>query len=132
MSKISDITQRLLENQTGRGSLRSVYRMFWPSERYVVDFAEDFNDGWQQYDTDQDAHYFGVWVNPRRRMILSYTEGDWRLVVCNSYTTYNMELREMNHFYGEGFIAKAIDKSGITVFRQNRDKFFVRELAAGL
>ena len=105
--------------------------MFLSSERYVVDFAEDFkSDGWQQYDTEQDAWYFGVWVNPGRRMILSYAEGDWTLLVFEDYLAYNQQIIKMNQFYEEGFEFKTIDSDGITVFRQDRSEFFVKELAA--
>ena len=36
------------------------------TERYLFDFDDDFRGaGWLQFDTDQDAWYYGVWVNPK-------------------------------------------------------------------
>lgn len=105
-----------------------MHRGFRSSERYVVDFAEDFAElGWQQFDTDQDASYFGVWVNPKTYQVMTYAEGDWSLDECGSPGHYNREIRAMIDFYGEGCIAKAIDADGVTVYRQDRQQFFVEE-----
>ncbi len=109
-------------NQNGN----MIFRMFFPANRYMVDFADD-RRGWKQYDTDQDAHYFGVWVNPDLRFILSYTEGDWTLVVCTDDEHYNAEIKLMNDFYGEGRIAKLYQEGKTTIFVQNREAFFKKE-----
>lgn len=92
------------------------------SERYIVDFAPDFTaEGWEQFDTDQDAHYFGVWVNHRQRLTLTYAEGDWTLVECPTPETYRAELDDCCRFYGEGRIATSIGMDGsVTIFRQDR------------
>lgn len=105
---------------------QKVYRLFFPSERYVIDFADEFTaDGWEQFDTDQDAPYFGVWVNRGRRHILTYAEGDWTLVVCPTTESYNAEIKEACDFYGKGFICKAIDhETGeLTTYVQDRSRF---------
>jgi hypothetical protein len=101
--------------------------MFFPSERYAVDFADDFtSEGWEQFDTDQDAHYFGVWVNKTKFLTLTYAEGDWTLVECPDAAHYNAEIEDAITFYGEGFIAKAYDMDGTkTIFRQEREKFLI-------
>ena len=46
-------------------------------DRYRFDFnlCLPFN-GWKQYDTDQDAWYFGCWVNVIELSVVSYVEGD--------------------------------------------------------
>lgn len=106
----------------------TVIRSFMPSSRYVVDFAEDFTaEGWLQFDTDQDAHYFGVWVNPTKMLTLSYAEGDWTLVICPSVTAYNAEIEDCCRFYGEGKVATVIDmrERSTTVYRQDRAAFFI-------
>lgn len=47
------------------------------ADRYKYDFQIcSYANGWAQLDTDQDASYFGTWLNPTTRQILSYTEGD--------------------------------------------------------
>ena len=104
-----------------------IHTMFLPSYRYAVDFADDFHsEGWQQFDTSQDAHYFGCWVNPGKFMTLCYAEGDWSLVVCEDREHYNAEVQSMIDCYAEGFIAKAIDQDGsMTIYRQEREKFLI-------
>ncbi len=45
--------------------------------RYYFDEKEcAYQNGWAQLDTYQDAHYFGMWINPRKLRILTYCEGD--------------------------------------------------------
>ena len=95
-----------------------------------MDFAPDFNsEGWEQYDTDQDAPYFGVWVNRTKFLTLTYAEGDWTLVVCPDIEHYNAEIGDANDFYDEGRIALVIDAdSGVaTSYHQDRQKFFVHK-----
>lgn len=105
----------------------SIQRGFYPSGRYVVDFAEDYKDeGWQQFDTDQDAHYFGTWVNSKKFQNLAYCEGDWSLVTCEDVEHYNAEIKSMIDFYSEGRIARVINDNGVTDFRQDRKKFFIQ------
>lgn len=103
----------------------TVYRVFFPAERYLIDFAEDFTEtGWEQFDTDQDAHYFGVWVNRRLRSTLTYAEGDWTLVECPDDAHYEAEIHDAIAFYGEGRIALVIDSDGgATEYRQDRSAF---------
>jgi len=106
----------------------TLHRLFWPTERYVVDFAEDYNDsGFPQFDTQQDAWYFGVWVHPKRYMVLTYCEGDWCLAVCEGPAQYNIEIQNCINFYDEGFVGKTIDtETGeTTIYRQDRSKFLV-------
>lgn len=84
----------------------SIEEHFWPSgqggERYYFDFMEGFlGGGWQQYDTDQDAWYFGVWVNIERREILTYAEGDITLRACASVESLKAQLESMAKFYGD-------------------------------
>jgi hypothetical protein len=69
--------------------------------RYHWDFGpcqEKF--GWKQYDTDQDASYFGVWVHLERRLVLTYCEGDVSLVVCATDDLLRAQLQSMAEFYG--------------------------------
>jgi hypothetical protein len=46
------------------------------SDRYAFDNVLLPADGWAQFDTAQDAPYFGKWVNPFERKLISFTEGD--------------------------------------------------------
>lgn len=112
------------EAPNARGN--TIHRLFMHDERYLVDFADDFKpEGWEQFDTDQDASYFGVWVNRRLMLTLAYAEGDWSLVVCGSVESYNAEIQSCIDFYGDGLIARVIDADGITEIRQDRSLFLV-------
>ena len=106
-----------------------IYRAFLSDERYTVDFADDFkSEGWEQYDTDQDAWYFGIWVNKSKLMTLSYAEGDWSLVICSDAEHFNAEITGANKFYDEGRIALVIDAvdGSATEFKQDREGFFIK------
>lgn len=83
-----------------KGESRTIYRSFWPTERYVVDCAPDFaSGGWKQYDTPQDAPYFGCWFSKDKLASLCYAEGDWILVVCTTEEAFNEEVAEAEAFY---------------------------------
>lgn len=71
------------------------------ADRYEYDFKRcNKADGWRQYDTEQDASYFGVWVHPERRVIVTFAEGDETTVECPTQEAFEAEIREMNEFYG--------------------------------
>lgn len=102
-----------------------VIREFCPGDRYRYDMKLN-REGWVQYDTDQDAHYFGCWVNPVKLMTFCYCEGDTILVKCADKEHYNAEIQSMNDYYGDGFVAKTIDLDGtMTVFQQDRSRFLI-------
>lgn len=121
----------------------AVYDVFLPDERYMIDFAPDFtSEGWQQFDTSQDAHYFGVWVNRSKRLTLTYAEGDWTLVECPTVESYKAEILGMCECYGEGMICRTIDAEAshikpwsgpeprvtVTTYVQDRAKMFLEGL----
>lgn len=127
IKRISQILENQEPRQNEHGNTR--YYFFHPSERYGVDFDSDFTaDGWLQFDTDQDAHYFGVWLNPKLLQVLSYAEGDWYLIQCVDAVRYNAQVRSMIGFYGEGFICKTLDDQGRwTTYVQDRATFLLPE-----
>lgn len=99
LAKFEAMMRRQDTRTNARGN--TIHDMFLPSERYIIDFATDFtSEGWAQYDTDQDASYFGVWVNVEKRLTLTYAEGDWSLVVCADDDALKAELDDMEKFYG--------------------------------
>ncbi len=84
-------------NERGNTILRS----FHPADRYQFDFKLCTKEkGWRQYDTTQDAWYFGVWVHPEKRTIITYAEGDVTAVNCSTEESYHAELKDMAEFYG--------------------------------
>ena len=56
--------------------------------------------GWKQYDTWQDAYYFGFWVNQELRATFTYCEGDRFYVECPTEESYHAELANAAEFYG--------------------------------
>lgn len=85
-------------NQWGNKIVRSFDGQ---GDRYKFDFEVcKLGNGWAQFDTDQDAWYFGVWVHPGKRMFVTYCEGDVTVVYCSTEITYHAELEYMAKFYG--------------------------------
>lgn len=78
-----------------------VHRWHDDADRYRYDFKLCTTErGWRQYDTVQDAWYFGVWVHPEERLIVTYAEGDVSKVSCPTPESYHAELHAMAEFYG--------------------------------
>ena len=79
-----------------------VIRDFSPGDRYQYDFGLcSEKKGWIQYDTDSDAHYFGIWVHIEKRLIFTYCEGDLILVRCPTIKSFKAELNDMQDFHGD-------------------------------
>jgi len=76
-------------------------RFIGDGDRYAYDFEHcRAADGWIQYDTENDAWYFGVWVHPKRREIVTYAEGDEIRVTCPDDDAFRAKLAGMAEFYG--------------------------------
>ena len=77
-----------------------VTREFCPADRYLYDLKVcTYAKGWAQFDTRQDASYFGNWVNPTARMLFNYAEGDTTLVECDTDEEFVARLRETFEWY---------------------------------
>lgn len=97
MEQDQDQYRRKYINERGN----CVFPMFIGSqERYRFDFAL-LPQGWKQYDTYQDAWYFGVWVHTEKRLVLTFAEGDLTLVTCPTIDGLRAELASMAEFYGD-------------------------------
>jgi hypothetical protein len=82
-------------------------------DRYVYDFKHLTPPDWKQFDTHQDASYFGMWVNVEKLMTFTYCEGDRILVVCPDVDHLRAELQDAAQFYGDPPpMAIAIDMDG--------------------
>lgn len=94
----------VLKNSEPRTNDRGnqVYSEFIGSmDRLHFDFKEcKGEDGWKQFDTEQDAWYFGVWIHVEKRMTVTYAEGDLTVVTCPSLETFRAELEDAEKFYG--------------------------------
>ena len=80
----------------------TIERSWRDTERYEFDFKLCTREkGWKQFDTTQDAWYFGVWVHPEKCEIITYAEGDITRVICPTEESFHAELKSMAQFYGE-------------------------------
>lgn len=94
--------------------------------RYKYDFDICTSEkGWEQYDTNQDASYFGIWCNKEKLTIITYIEGDEIIATCPDKEHYNAEIGNMNEFYGGGYIAKILNHDSFTTYRQDRGTFLI-------
>lgn len=76
--------------------MATISRDFGPADRYLYDFGLcTISKGWAQIDTSQDASYFGQWINPTKRLIFCYCEGDLILTTCDSDEDLVNEIRVM-------------------------------------
>ncbi len=71
------------------------------ASRYTFDFTHcTCLDGWRQFDTKQDASYFGIWIHDARRHIVTYAEGDLTVVECADAEGFRRELEALHAYHG--------------------------------
>ena len=77
------------------------HTFFANGDRYAYDFKRCRSaDGWRQFDTHQDAWYFGIWYHPERRVVVTYAEGDEYIEVYLTDEEWRVKMKEMSEFYG--------------------------------
>ncbi len=77
-------------------------------DRYHFDYTLCTKSvGFEQFDTEQDAHYFGMWVNREERLTVTYSEGDLTLVDCPSAESFKAEMDDAESFYKRAEAATA-------------------------
>ena len=76
---------------------------FCDDERYSFDFLPGIfkQSGWYQFDTQQDAPYYGTWVNPRLQAVILYCEGDINVIDCETPEAYRAEIKSMEDWNDE-------------------------------
>lgn len=87
-----DADARLGVDPRGRAALTTRQ-----ADRYLFDCGPC--NAWQQFDTWQDASYFGVWFDDATRRVFTYCEGDRTLVECPTAESYAAEIADMIAFY---------------------------------
>ncbi|EOD53400.1 hypothetical protein [Aeromonas molluscorum] len=55
--------------------------------------------GWQQYDTAQDAWYFGIWINTEKLETFTYAEGDTNHVIAPNVEAFRAELARLYQYH---------------------------------
>lgn len=66
--------------------------------RYQADNLLSPTDGWAQLDTTDDAWYYGNWVNPFIKQIVSYTEGDLLIIKDMTDDEFKEQLAAYENF----------------------------------
>jgi len=83
---------------------------FLPADRYTYDFGLcSAKNGFAQLDTDQDAHYFGQWANPVKRIIFQYVEGDCYTIICETDQEFRNEIDKIAQWTNENDSSFKID-----------------------
>lgn len=78
------------------------------ADRYYYDRTL-LAQGWQQYDTEQDAWYFGIWINPEKLETFTYAEGDTNHVIAPSIKAFRAELDRLYEFHPQAPAFISID-----------------------
>lgn len=80
-------------------------REFCPTaSRYVYDSKYCVSKGWAQFDTKEDAPYYGQWVNPFELKFASYCEGDLSVTTCDAQDEFVAYIQSIADWHGNGFI----------------------------
>ena len=75
------------------------------SDRYEFDFKVCTPaKGFAQFDTTQDASYYGIWCNPHLFKMISYCEGDVTEQTCETAEEFVQMVREAVAWHGERFL----------------------------
>ena len=101
-----------------------IYRGYVGGDRYIFDFTICAPElGWTQYDTSQDAWYFGVWIHKKEFIVVTFAEGDLSVLFCGTAENFKRELEKMNEFYDPtpAFVTVGIDGK-VTEFYQDREE----------
>lgn len=120
-------TQCKSVTRNGRGNV--VARYFLPVDQDLYDFKICIRpDGWAQYETNQDAHDFGIWVHLENRYVFTYGEGDLTLTICGSIESLRAELQAIGEFHGPPAPRFVIvdDDGTVTEFYDKRPEVHVR------
>lgn len=79
----------------------SIYHYKWDDSRYRYDNLLKKSDWRQQYDTEQDAHYFGIRVNVKLLMVIEYAEWDLYIYMAKDCDAMKAKLEKLAEQYGE-------------------------------
>ena len=98
-------------------------RGFKNADRYVFDF--DICRGWQQWDHESDASYYGNWLNIDKLASISYVEGD----ICKREFE---DIAEFAEYVKKEFERKIGFKHIDVGIGKNRDELLGKYQEAGL
>ena len=78
------------------------------ADRYYYDRTL-LAQGWQQYDTEEDAWYFGIWINTEKLETFTYAEGDTSHVIAPNVEAFRAELARLYQYYPQAPAFISID-----------------------
>lgn len=128
MATMDEILDKLITSEHCRHHTNTrdnaLHCLHFGGGRYQFDFRICSADqGWRQYDTHQDAPYFGIWVHLQKRRVVTYCEGDLSIVDCADDDHLRAELKCMGEFYGDpppAFIAIDTEAGTVTHYIDER------------
>jgi len=75
-------------------------KTFCNSDRYIFDYDIcSFKKGFAQIDTNEDASYFGNWVNFKSLELITYCEGDLTINKCENEEEFKNQLLKVVSWY---------------------------------
>ncbi|MGL5525087.1 MAG: hypothetical protein ACRDCY_15025 [Aeromonas veronii] len=85
------------------------------ADRYYYDRTL-LAQGWQQYDTEEDAWYYGIWINTRTLETFTYAEGDTSHVMAPNVEVFRSELARLYQYHPQApaFISIDVKAGSIT------------------
>ena len=116
--KLARADERVQENGTRRREI------FAEAERYLFDHNLD-NKLWETFDTESDAHYFGVWLCRTHWRILTYAEGDISATQCDDADAYDNYLADLCDFHRPAPYMVTFGPEGRTAYYQDRQALFI-------
>ena len=93
-------------------------------DRYAIDWelcSPVDTTQWAQLDTEADAAWFGQWVNPFRRIVLAYCEGELKVTRCDDDRELAAELHRIADWHNENDRWKGIDPWNDALARRLED-----------
>lgn len=86
------------------------------ADRYYYDLTL-LAQGWQQYDTEEDAWYFGIWINTEKLETFTYAEGDTSHVIAPNVEAFRAELARLYQYQPQAPAFISIDPEAGVVTR---------------
>ncbi|MDR7021033.1 hypothetical protein [Aeromonas salmonicida] len=91
------------------------------ADRYYYDRTL-LAQGWQQYDTDQDAWYFGIWIHTEKLETFTYAEGDTSHVIAPNLEIFRAELMRLYQYHPQAPAFISIDPEAGVMTRHFKTK----------
>ncbi|MFB2832519.1 hypothetical protein ACE1BS_23555, partial [Aeromonas jandaei] len=73
--------------------------------------------GWQQYDTEEDGWYFGIWIHTEKLETFTYAEGDTNHVIAPNVEAFRAELARLYQYHPQAPAFISIDPEAGVVTR---------------